>query len=121
MGLLPGGATPLGDYRLGKTLNKGIYAANYTNWLDGKLDLLLGVRVGNSFSVQATEAAPPSPPSTSASINTNSVSFNAGLDYAMRPWLTPYISLSDSYDPPAIFVAGPTGIYPTAAKGVGGE
>lgn len=121
LGLLAGGATPLGDYRLGKTLTKGIYAANYTNWLDGKLDVLLGTRIGDSFSVQATEAAPPSNNSTSSQLDTKSVSFNAGLDYAVLGWLRPYVSVSSSYDPPPIFVAGPLGAYPVASKGLGEE
>src|SRR6185369_1487559 len=60
-GLYPGGISALGDYRVGQTQNKGAYAANYTNWLDGRLDVLLGARIGQSYSVQATEAAPPSP------------------------------------------------------------
>ncbi len=120
-GLYPGGISALGDYRVGQTMNKGAYAANYTNWLDGKLDLLLGMRIGQSYSVQATEAAPPSPGSVSSSLRTNSVSYNAGVDYAVRPWLRAYVSLSDSYDPPAIYVAGPLGDYPVSAHGVGGE
>lgn len=120
-GLYTGGASVLGDYRVGKTFNKGLYAANYTSWFDGKLDTLLGIRAGDSFSVQATEAASPSPPSTSSQLDTKSVSFNAGADYAIRDWLRPYITVSDSYDPPAIYVAGPMGDYPVAAKGIGEE
>ena len=120
-GLYPGGLNALGDYRVGQTMNKGVYAANYTNWLDGKLDLLLGMRAGESYSVQATEAAPPSPGSTSSSLRARSISFNAGADYAVRPWLRPYISVSDSYDPPAIYIAGPLGDYPVSAHGVGAE
>ena len=120
-GLLAGGATALGDYRIGKTINKGVYAANYSNWLDGKLDILLGVRAGDAFSQQATEAAAPSPPSINSVLDTKAVSFNAGADYAVFPWLHPYFSVSDSYDPPAIFVAGPTGQYPVSAKGTGEE
>ncbi len=121
LGLLPGGATPLGDYRIGKTLTKGIYGANYTQWLDGKLDILLGTRIGDSFSLQATEAAPPSNNSVSSQLDTKSVSFNAGADYALLSWLRPYVSVSDSYDPPPIFVAGPLGNYPVASKGLGEE
>ena len=120
-GLYPGGINALGDYRVGQTMNKGIYAANYTNWLDNKLDILLGMRAGESYSVQATEAAPPSPGSTSSMLRSNSISFNAGINYAVRPWLRPYISVSDSYDPPAIYVAGPLGDYPVSAHGVGAE
>lgn len=120
-GLYPGGISALGDYRVGQTQNKGVYAANYTNWLDGKLDILLGTRVGQSYSVQATESAPPSPPSTSTMLRSNAVSFNAGADYAVRSWLRPYVSVSDSYNPPPIYVAGPMGAYPVSSHGVGAE
>ncbi len=120
-GLFSGGISALGDYRVGETITKGIYAANYTNWLDGKLDILLGMRGGESYSVQATEAAPPSPGSVSSQLRSRSLSFNAGADYAIRPWLRAYVSASDSYDPPAIYVAGPMGDYPVSAHGVGAE
>ena len=120
-GLYPGGASALGDYRLGQTQNKGVYAANYTNWLDGKLDILLGARVGSSYSVQSTEAAPPSPPSITTTLSTSAVSFNIGANYALNNWIKPYFSASDSYNPPPIFVAGPLGDYPVSSKGVGGE
>ena len=120
-GLYPGGISALGDYRVGQTQNKGVYAANYTNWLDGKLDILLGARIGNSYSVQATESAPPSPPSTSSSLDANAVSFNFGANFALTKWLRPYVSVSDSYNPPPIYVAGPMGDYPKSAHGLGTE
>ena len=120
-GLYSGGISALGDYRVGQTINKGAYAASYTNWLDGKLDILLGVRAGDSYSLQATEAAPPSLGSVHSSLDTKTISFNAGADYALNHWLRAYVSLSDSYDPPAIYVAGPLGDYPISAHGVGGE
>ncbi|MCX6951525.1 MAG: TonB-dependent receptor plug domain-containing protein [Verrucomicrobia bacterium] len=120
-GLYPGGISALGDYRLGQTQNKGIYAANYTNWLDGKLDILLGARVGSSYSVQSTEAAPPSPPSTTSTMSTSAVNFNVGANYSLTKWLTPYFTASSSYNPPPVYVAGPMGAYPVASKGTGLE
>jgi len=120
-GLFAGGASALGDYRVGRTINKGAYAANYSQWFDGKVDTLVGVRVGDSYSRQDSEAAPPSPPSITSQLDTKSVSFNVGADYGLNRWIRPYISVSDSYDPPAIFVAGPLGNYPVAAHGVGEE
>lgn len=120
-GLYPGGISALGDYRLGQTQNKGIYAANYTNWLDNKLDILLGARVGSSYSVQSTESAPPSPPSTTSTLSTSAVNFNFGANYKLTNWLTPYFSGSSSYNPPPIFVAGPMGAYPVSSKGTGLE
>jgi outer membrane receptor protein involved in Fe transport len=120
-GLYPGGISALGDYRLGQTQNKGVYAANYTNWLDRKLDILLGVRVGSSYSVQSTESAPPSPPSTTSTMTTNGVNFNVGANYALTKWLTPYFTASSSYNPPPVYVAGPLGDYPKSAKGTGME
>ena len=97
------------------------YAANYTNWLDGKLDILLGARIGESYSVQATESAPPSPPSSSSSLRADAVSFNFGANYSLNNWLKPYFSASDSYNPPPIYVAGPMGEYPKSSHGIGGE
>jgi outer membrane receptor for ferric coprogen and ferric-rhodotorulic acid len=120
-GLYPGGISALGDYRLGQTQNKGVYAANYTKWLDNKLDILLGARVGSSYSVQSTESAPPSPPSTTSTMSTSAVNFNIGANYALTKWLTPYFTASTSYNPPPIFVAGPMGDYPVASKGTGLE
>ncbi|MEY2881371.1 MAG: hypothetical protein RLZZ15_3751 [Verrucomicrobiota bacterium] len=120
-GLLPGGISVLGDYRVGQTQNKGAYGANYSNWLGGKLDILLGARVGSSYSVQATESAPPSPPSTSSKLDTKAVSFNAGANYALTNNIRPYVSISDAYNPPPIYVAGPYGDYPLSSHGVGVE
>ncbi|MBI5769935.1 MAG: TonB-dependent receptor plug domain-containing protein [Verrucomicrobia bacterium] len=120
-GLLPGGINVLGDYRVGQTQTKGVYAANYTNWLDGKLDLLLGARVGNSYSMQMTESAPPSPPSTLSRLDSDAVSFNVGANYAVTNSIRTYVSASDAYNPPPIYVAGPMGDYPVSSHGVGVE
>jgi len=41
-GTTPGGA---GDYEPGRVINKGLFGTNYTQWLNGRLDTLLGFRL----------------------------------------------------------------------------
>jgi len=117
--------TGSGDHRIGRVINKGIYLANYTDWMGGKLTSLLGMRVGDTLEVNQLEAASPSPPSGDLTPNGKQnhgiTSFNAGLNYALLPWLRPYVEVSDSFDPPAVDSADPYGNSPAIAHGVGEE
>lgn len=110
---------PSGNFITTKYFNKGAYLANYTQWFDGKLSTLAGLRRGqyiqdriqhydNFRSRYLAEVSP--------------MNYNVGVDYAANRWLHPYVNFSDSVMPP--YVANrtdPLGNSPTAAKGVGME
>ncbi len=108
-----------GNYILTKIINRGLYAVNYTQWFDGRVNTLLGVRQGDYLSdriqhydnVRARFLA-----------DTSRANFNFGVDLNVNRWLHPYINFSDSVQPP--YVANrsdPRGDPPQSAKGRGGE
>ncbi len=102
------------------TVQKGIYFANFTTWLDGRLATLAGVRVGEVRAIRDDfgTAARPSVRNIAAS---EATSFNVGLNYELRPWLRPYVSFSDSLTPPATVRADPYGEAQGNSHGRGGE
>lgn len=108
-----------GNYILTKYFNKGIYLVNYTQWLDGRLNTLAGVRRGDYIQdrFQHYDNFRSRYLSKSSPMN-----YNIGVDYSINRWLHPYVNFSDSVMPP--YVANrtdPVGNSPTAAKGVGME
>jgi hypothetical protein len=107
-----------GNYILTKIFNQGQYAMNYTQWFDGKLNTLVGVRRGNYVSDRFQH-----PSGTSRWLTAvTKTNFNLGVDYSLTSWLHPYVNLSDSVEPP--FLGNSSDPYnnpPAAAHGVGGE
>ncbi len=113
--------TGSGDFRHTSDIQGGVYGANYTDWLSGRLTTLLGFRAGKTFSRSATEAAAPSPPSVLSETNTRYTAFNAGANYALTKWLRPYVEVSDNYVPPSIGAADPYGKFTKTSNGIGEE
>jgi hypothetical protein len=107
-----------GNYILTKIFNQGQYAMNYTEWLDGRLNTLFGVRHGIYISDRFQH---PSGTSRWLTIR-KQTNFNFGVTYNVTPSLHPYVNVSDSVEPP--FLGNTNDPYnnpPAAAHGVGGE
>ncbi|MEY4941259.1 MAG: putative ferric siderophore receptor protein, partial [Verrucomicrobiota bacterium] len=105
--------------------SRGLYGANSTEWLEGKLTTLLGFRLADSQAVWLSQGSAPtrtSPDSgaTSSSDATN-LSYSAGVNYALSRWLRPYVSFSDSYNSPLNQNNDPYGKKADASHAVGQE
>ena len=102
-----------GNYILTKIINGGIFGANFTQWFDGKVTTMVGMRFANSQEVRINQGA-----SGSASqwFNTHveSKSFNLGATYQVFSWLHPYAEWSSSYQPP--FLENATDPYSAPPK-----
>jgi hypothetical protein len=113
------------NYSVNKSYNRGIFAVNYTQWLDKKLDTLLGVRLGDFYFGNQNQGSAPtatSPNSNATRISSaKTPSFNIGADYELTSWLHPYFAASDSFDSPVSESADPYGNLPKTAHGVGEE
>jgi outer membrane receptor protein involved in Fe transport len=106
-------------------ISRGIYGANSTEWLKGRLGTLLGFRLADSSAVWLSQGSAPTrtnPDSgaTSSSEATN-LSYSAGANYAVQPWLRPYLSVSDSYNTPLNQNNDPYGKKADASHAVGQE
>ena len=58
---------------------------------------------------------------TTCGPSTKPVSFNVGADYSVNQWIHPYVSFSNSYQPPPVSAADAYGNPPATAHGVGEE
>ena len=118
LGVTLGGA----NYSLNHTTNEGIFGTNYTQWLGGRMDTLLGFRAAKNLSYDDNQgSAPPSAPAAYRPANENVVSFDVGADYNINPWLHPYFTVSDSNDPPVSNSANPDGVLPVSSHALGEE
>ena len=102
------------------TIVKGVYAANFTNWLDGRLTTLAGIRAGKVWA-QRDDIGTVLVPSVRNLADSTAVSVNLGVNYALLPWLRPYVSFSDSHTPPTTVQGDPYGASPGNSRGTGGE
>ncbi|HVX29241.1 MAG TPA: TonB-dependent receptor, partial [Nitrolancea sp.] len=117
-GVILGGA----NYIITKYLNRGIFGVNNMHWFDGKLETLAGFRAVDILEDRLEQgSAPPAPPTTDKKAVFRSVSYNAGVNYALLSWLRPYVAFSDSFDPPIVQQVDPLGNVATTAHGLGGE
>jgi len=107
-------STNLNDHYLQD--NTGAFLVNFTQWLDGKLNTLAGIRPNRSFERMETVA-----PDSWRVNRVQTVDYDVGLDYALLSWLRPYIAASDSVTPPAVETPDPAGKNPVAGRGVGTE
>lgn len=74
-------ATNLGVQGRSYYFQKGYAVINYSQWLDGKLDTLLGARVNE---INGSGDGPLTKPE-----------YSAGVEYHLLPWLAPYVQASD--------------------------
>lgn len=123
---------PLGVARLGggtyseeDTVNRGIYIANTLTLLDGKIETLTGARIGESYRLFLNQGVANANFEGSHQahklLREDSTNYNVGVNFALRPWLRPYISFSDSNNPPTGTANDPHGNPPESAHGVGRE
>ena len=114
-----------GNYNLVRTVSKGLYGVNSTQWLDGKLNTLLGFRASSAFQQtlnQGSAITATNPKSGARKVSDEKfLSYSVGANYAVRDWLRPYFAVSDSYNPPTAQNNDPIGAEPKAAHSVGGE
>lgn len=99
---------------------RGVYAANFTSWSDGRLTTLLGMRLG-SIHARRDDLGPVGVPSVRNVTQSSALGFNAGVNYALNDWLRPYFSLSSSTLAPVTVQPDPYGRLPGNSKGLGGE
>ena len=97
-------------------VNKGVFAVNLTEWLDGKLNTLVGVRANENFDSQLQ-----APPTAYRLSRIKSVDYDVGVDYALNKWVRPYVSVSDAITPPQVMTPDPAGKIPEAGRGLGAE
>lgn len=102
------------------TVIKGVYAANFITWFDGKLTTLTGLRVGSVRAVR-DDFNTAAQPSVRNIADSEAVSFNVGANVEVRDWLRPYVSYSDSLSPPVSVQTDPYGEAQGNSRGTGGE
>jgi len=90
--------TGTGDFRHSSSIQKGYYAANYSDFLDGRLSSLLGVRFGDIY-VRSNKEGTAASPSNLTEGGESFSSFNAGLNAKVIGGLRAYAEVSDDYYP----------------------
>lgn len=106
------------NYIVTKIFNRGVYGTNYTQWFDGRLNTMLGVRFNDTISDRLNQL--PGPVRWLSA--KKSANYNFGVDYSFSRWFHPFISLSDSVMPP--YLANRSDPYnnpPLVSHGIGAE
>lgn len=106
----PQGVTGTELYIHGRAISEGVFAVNYTNWMEGRLTTLAGLRYVNVENRQFPSRAIPAIEAASENL-----SFSIGANYGLKPWLRPYVALSDTYNLPAVVLTVPADPYGNAA------
>jgi outer membrane receptor protein involved in Fe transport len=122
----PHGVTPGGsNYNIDNARNKGVFGVTDIAWMGGRLHTLAGFRYAHNYVIresQGTAITATNPESGAIKLNDDKfLSYNVGANYALRDWLRPYFSISDSYSQPAGANNDPLGETLQAAHSVGGE
>ena len=113
-------------YYMLKLLNRGYYGANYMSWLDGRLNTLVGFRLASLiqetlYPGTAPSAVDPNTYATKLVKVKDRLSYQFGASYRLLPWLTPYASLSSSFNPAVAQRNDPYGDIPKSAEAYGHE
>jgi outer membrane receptor protein involved in Fe transport len=106
--------------------NKGVYGVNYTQWLDNRLNTIVGFRIADAYTADYSGgvgpgASYPEGGNAFSDARRSSKSYNLGADYKFSQWLHPYFNVSDSYNPPQKFGNDINGDPPEVAYSYGGE
>jgi outer membrane receptor protein involved in Fe transport len=122
----PHGVTPGGsNYNIDNARNKGVFGVTDVAWMKGRLHTLAGFRYQHAYvrrESQGTAITATNLQSGAIKLNDDKfLSYNVGANYALREWLRPYFSVSDSYSQPAGANNDPLGETLQAAHSVGGE
>lgn len=83
-----------GTYEIAKAFNQGWFATNNTQWLDGKLDTLVGVRLANFFTQSQTAST------ADSSRRSDTTNINVGANYTLLSWLRAYATVANTTYPP---------------------
>jgi len=110
-----------GSWRPTHGNQKGVYLANFTNWLDGRLTTLVGARLSSVYTLLSTENNSRTQPSLNSISQETGKDFSAGANFRLLSWLRPYVQFSDSFSPPAALNRDPYGAAQNPSKAVGTE
>ena len=100
-------------------LQSGVYFANFTDWMDGRLTTLAGLRSGRAYLGRVANST--GTPSNRDEVVVTYTGFNAGVSYAVRPWLHAYVQASSNYVPPSNTGTDPYGNFVKISSGLGEE
>lgn len=122
LGVTPGGGA---FYRL-KVLTWGVFGANSSEWIDGRLNSIVGFRLASDNQERLYEGVVPTAndPNTYPRIykeNRNKLGMQAGLSYELRPSLRAYVAVSSSHNPSVAQRNDPVGDSPVSGNALGGE
>lgn len=106
----PQGVTSTDLFIHSRAISSGIFAVNYTKWMDDRLATLLGARYVKADNRQFPSSAIPA-----VQAKADNVSFSAGANFGLTSWLRPYLAVSDTYNLPGILLTVPTDPYGNAA------
>lgn len=95
-------------------LTHGLFAANFTQWFDGRLTSLVGVRLADIINERYA-------PVQNQTVDLEEKNVNLGLVYQVLPLVSTYVSYSNSFYPSLGQDSDPYGNEPAAARGIGGE
>ncbi len=95
--------------------NSGVYLADFTTWMGGRVTTLAGYRV-DQLEVKRFDATGPV-----KYLKETPRSLNLGVNYRLHDSLRLFYGFSDSFNAPAVLQFGPTGIFANPSKGVGHE
>lgn len=112
-----GTTSTTGTYNIRHFLNKGLFGANYTQWFDGRLSTIVGVRT-TKFHQEIADGTTRAGTAISDLSNT---SINLGAVWQATKRLSPYVQFSDSYAPPNNTAFDPYGTPPKVAHSEGKE
>jgi outer membrane receptor protein involved in Fe transport len=85
-----------------EAISRGLYAVNFTDWHDGRLTTLLGMRYVSAKNVQLPSTAIPA-----IRAEVENLSFSVGANYALTPEIRPYVAISDTYNLPGVLLTVP--------------
>ena len=96
---------------LNADFNEGYALVNYTQWLDGRLDTMAGVRMADqktwNYGLVPNQIEKPD--------------YSIGADYHVLTWLAPYVSYSDAYVTPIADNPTPDGGNPPISHAINYE
>jgi outer membrane receptor protein involved in Fe transport len=102
-------------------LSDGIYAVDYSQWLDSRLDTMLGLRLQKLYDTTAEPLRTGLLTPAYLIDESKRLLFNAGADYHLLPWLSPYVALSNQANMPPNETTDPAGNVVGPAHSYGWE
>jgi len=110
----PLGIAGSGSYWQHTAKNSGIYLADFTTWLEGRLTTLAGYRV-DGVEVERYDTT------QLKYLKETPRSLNLGVNYRLHESLRLFYGFSDSFNVPRVLQFGPTGDLANPGKGTGHE